>query len=72
MGGELFDELIARKRFQESDTALIMKSLLSAIAYCHSRNVMHRDLKPENILLTEKNGKMMDIKVIDFGSSILH
>ena len=29
--------------------------LLSAIAYCHERNIMHRDLKPENLLLVSKH-----------------
>lgn len=48
-----------------------MKSLLSAISYCHQRNVTHRDLKPENILLVDKNSKTLEIKVIDFGSSVL-
>lgn len=50
-GGELFDEIDARKRFNEKDAAVIMKQVLSAIAYCHNKKVAHRDLKPENILM---------------------
>jgi calcium-dependent protein kinase len=66
-GGELFDEIIAKGRFEEHEAAFIMKQLFSAIAYCHSKNVCHRDLKPENILL-DANDKR-SIKLIDFGTS---
>jgi serine/threonine protein kinase len=66
-GGELFDEIIARGRFEEKDAANILQQLLSAIAYCHSKNVCHRDLKPENILIDSKDKNR--IKLIDFGTS---
>jgi len=47
-----------------------MKSLLSAIAYCHERNIIHRDLKPENILICSMASTNFEIKVIDFGAAI--
>jgi calcium-dependent protein kinase len=49
-----------------------MKSLLSAISYCHERNIIHRDLKPENILFDNISGKdrNFEIKVIDFGAAV--
>ncbi len=66
-GGELFDEIVARQSFKEQDAALVIKQVLSAMAYCHSKHVAHRDLKPENLLLDSK--KNDNIKVIDFGTS---
>lgn len=65
-GGELFEEIIKRKTFTESDAAELMNNLLSCINYCHKQNLVHRDLKPENILL-EESMEMDDLKVIDFG-----
>lgn len=64
----MFDEILKRKTFTEKDAALVIKQVLSAIAYCHSKSVAHRDLKPENILLSTKNNADI-IKVIDFGTS---
>lgn len=69
-GGELFDEITKRSHFSEADAALITKQVLSAVAYCHSKNICHRDLKPENILLDSKAADSSNsIKVIDFGAS---
>jgi calcium-dependent protein kinase len=44
---------------------MIIKQVLSGIAYCHDKDVAHRDLKPENILIS----KSKQIKIIDFGLS---
>ena len=68
-GGELFDEIINRGKFGERDAAVLMKQLLSCIAYCHSHQIMHRDLKPENVLL-EATKEFDQIKVIDFGTAL--
>ena len=48
-GGELFNELLWRKKFTENDWALIIKQVLEALNYLHLNNVAHKDLKPENI-----------------------
>jgi len=69
-GGELFDEIVARGKFSEKDAALLMKQVLSCINYCHSNKIVHRDLKPENILL-EQNKEFDQIKIIDFGTSLV-
>jgi calcium-dependent protein kinase len=66
-GGELFEEITKRQYFNEQDAANIIKQVLSAVQYCHMKNICHRDLKPENILMDTKNNNL--IKVIDFGTS---
>jgi calcium-dependent protein kinase len=71
-GGELFDELVKRKRFNECDAALIVEKVLSSISYCHEMNIIHRDLKPENILINFNRSNELDIKVIDFGASLFN
>jgi len=70
-GGELFDEILQRGKFSERDGAVLMKQVLSCINYCHQNNIVHRDLKPENILL-EQNKEFDQIKIIDFGTSLVY
>lgn len=51
-GGELYEKILAKGNYSESDAARLMKKLLEAIAYCHQIQILHRDLKLENIILT--------------------
>lgn len=43
----------------------MFRQIVSAIKYCHERQVVHRDLKAENLLLDSD----MNIKIADFGFS---
>ena len=57
------------KNISEEDASLIIKEILSAIAYLHQNKVCHRDLKPENIMFSREND-LSSIKIIDFGLSL--
>eukprot|EP00826_Nyctotherus_ovalis_P010696 TRINITY_DN12808_c0_g1_i7.p1 TRINITY_DN12808_c0_g1~~TRINITY_DN12808_c0_g1_i7.p1 ORF type:complete len:206 (-),score=37.04 TRINITY_DN12808_c0_g1_i7:743-1360(-) len=70
-GGQLFHEIAHRGFMCEEDASYIIKQLLSAIAYCHSRGVVHRDIKPENILIDSVTAeRKINIKLIDFGAAL--
>lgn len=57
-GGELFDKLLEVTAFSEETVADIMRQLLSAVCFCHSKNIIHRDIKPENILIDSYEQKI--------------
>ena len=65
-GGEVFDKLVAKKRFSEPEVASIAIQAFSAIAYVHSKNIIHRDIKAENFLFAADGS----IKLIDFGLAV--
>mmetsp|Transcript_17753 Transcript_17753/g.28739 ORF Transcript_17753/g.28739 Transcript_17753/m.28739 type:complete len:457 (+) Transcript_17753:309-1679(+) len=65
-GGELFDRIISKEYYSEEDAQKLVRTVASAIKYCHERGIVHRDLKPENILLTSKDDDD-SIKIADFG-----
>ena len=69
-GPELFDRITENDHLCETDTCTVMKQLLTAINYCHSKGVAHRDIKPENFIF-ESNEADADLKIIDFGLSKL-
>jgi serine/threonine protein kinase len=52
------------KSLSENSAAIIIKQILRALIYIHSKNIVHRDIKPENMLF-EKGSNL--IKIIDFG-----
>ncbi len=68
-GGELFERITSKQRYNEKDAAQVFFVLTSVVEHCHSRGVMHRDLKPENILLVSENNDT-DVKVVDFGLAV--
>ena len=67
-GGDLLTKVKKEKTLSERVAATYMRQILSAVAYCHERNVVHRDLKLENILL-ETNSPSSMLKIIDFGTA---
>ncbi|ORY46587.1 calcium/calmodulin dependent protein kinase-like protein [Rhizoclosmatium globosum] len=66
-GGELFDRIVERGSFFEEDAAEIIKTVLEAVVYLHSKNIVHRDIKPENLLFRSKDSN--DLVIADFGLS---
>eukprot|EP01038_Epipyxis_sp_PR26KG_P008699 gene8699-11756_t len=65
-GGDLFDRIVERRRYNEDNARKVMLKLFSAIQYLHSQNIIHRDIKPENILLMHSYDDI-EIKLTDFG-----
>ena len=50
--GEIYHELLQRKRFSPRRTSAYIRYIADAVDYCHKMHVIHRDIKPENILLS--------------------
>jgi calcium-dependent protein kinase len=70
LGGELFDRLDEQPdyHYTERQCARIIKQLLSAVRYIHSKGIVHRDLKLENFLFSTTSPDS-ELKLIDFGLS---
>ena len=66
--GDLFSLLAGGRRLSEVEAYQVMRPLLRAVDYLHSRGIVHRDVKPENILCGKRLG---DVKIADFGLSFL-
>uniref|UniRef100_A0A8C2X9H8 MAP/microtubule affinity-regulating kinase 3 n=1 Tax=Cyclopterus lumpus TaxID=8103 RepID=A0A8C2X9H8_CYCLU len=78
-GGEVFDYLVAHGRMKEKEArakfrqvimfclwyCFLSPQIVSAVHYCHLKNIVHRDLKAENLLLDAD----ANIKIADFGFS---
>ncbi|XP_072346178.1 MAP/microtubule affinity-regulating kinase 4-like isoform X1 [Scyliorhinus torazame] len=50
---------------KEKEARAKFRQIVSAVQYCHQRNIVHRDLKAENLLLDGD----CNIKIADFGFS---
>jgi len=67
-GKELFDKIVERGQYSETDASKIVRQIVSAVEYLHGQGIAHRDLKPENLLSAEVDGEEI-IKIADFGFS---
>ncbi|KAI8804203.1 kinase-like domain-containing protein [Cladochytrium replicatum] len=65
-GGVLFDRIAPSGRFTEKDAAVLLYSLVDALALLHDHDICHRDLKPDNIMFKTK-APDSPIVVMDFG-----
>ncbi|KAF9584803.1 Calcium/calmodulin-dependent protein kinase type 1 [Lunasporangiospora selenospora] len=67
-GGELFEQLLEKGFYTESDAARLVYEILLGVEYLHNMDVVHRDLKPENLLFKDKS-ENATLMITDFGLS---
>ena len=65
-GGELFDRIVEKESYSETEAVETIKPIIDSIRYCHEIGIIHRDLKPENLLYQSSNENSI-IKISDFG-----
>jgi len=66
-GGDLFDRIVERGRYDEVGARRLLRRILAAVHYLHEdRGIVHRDLKPENILVVGRRSDF-EVKLTDFG-----
>jgi serine/threonine-protein kinase len=64
--GESLEKIIDRMKSLHSwDAIYILKQILAAIGYAHSKGFIHRDIKPSNIIINSEGV----VKITDFGIS---
>lgn len=71
-GYELFDAILSRGHFSESDAMPIFSQIARALLYLHNMNIIHRDIKPENVLVLKDPDPVTGApvaKLLDFGLS---
>lgn len=68
--GQLFDKLKLVGRFDERTAKIMIRHVVAAVEYLHSRDppIIHRDIKPENLLIDGNGiiklaGKSVSMKI---------
>jgi eukaryotic-like serine/threonine-protein kinase len=66
--GETLAQKLAREGALTVEvTARLLLPVVSAVGASHARGIIHRDLKPSNIFLSQNEGSVPRVKVLDFG-----
>lgn len=67
-GGTLLKTLKGTNTITEFQLMKIVRQILSALNYCHTKGIIHRDIKPDNIVF-DNSSLESQLKLIDFGIS---
>ena len=59
-GQTLEQVIIAKGPLSESLWVKYFGSIVGALEYCHSKNIIHKDLSPANIMISGNNPKLID------------
>ncbi len=65
-GGDLKSALESGRVFSHDEVSELLRSMASALAFAHERNIVHRDIKMANIMLDDSDGQLRFI-LTDFG-----
>ncbi|MFH0924764.1 MAG: diguanylate cyclase [bacterium] len=69
-GRSLADLLEEGRKFNIDEVVEIIRQVVDALSYVHSRDIIHKDIKPGNILIVrdqERDIHRFSIKLLDFG-----
>lgn len=70
-GRPLRSYLVEGHPLSEAQVVSLLRPMLEALAYAHSKSVVHRDLKPENVMVRTRSltppWEFYDLKLVDFG-----
>mmetsp|Transcript_19441 Transcript_19441/g.19438 ORF Transcript_19441/g.19438 Transcript_19441/m.19438 type:complete len:105 (+) Transcript_19441:350-664(+) len=69
-GKEIINKIVEYKEFPEEKVSIIMRQLLSTVAYLHSKRVVHRNIEPRHIILEDDCG--MQVKLVGFGKAAFY
>jgi serine/threonine-protein kinase len=64
-GHTLTEELIAGKRWSDSQVIQLLQEVLTVLEFVHQQGVIHRDIKPDNIIRRTSDNKLV---LVDFGA----
>ena len=65
--GQNLKQVLRQGRLQPARALHIIHQVLAALSHAHSLGMVHRDIKPANIMLTNVEGTVDHVYVLDFG-----
>jgi serine/threonine protein kinase len=68
-GSLLTDEIYRVRGLAVRRALRIARQIASALHAAHTAGIVHRDLKSDNVFLTDRDGALDHVKVLDFGIS---
>lgn len=71
INGITLNNYILSKHNTDVNNKLVKKMLKEKLKLLHKNNIIHGDLSNENIIVNIKDSKIVDLRIIDYGKSVI-
>ena len=71
LNDETLEDILLKRSLTKEEIIVLIRSMNEILSDLEKFKIIHRDIAPKNIILKYQNGKLIGIRIIDFGYAVI-